>query len=338
MKIFENYNLKELNTFHLNVSAKKLVIIENENDVTEIPSLIQKEKYLILGGGSNVLFLNDFDGIIIKNEIKGKKITDETDEDIIVSIQSGEIWHDIVMWAIKNNWNGIENLALIPGTTGAAPVQNIGAYGVEIKDVLQSIKFFNLETKSFQVLDNKECLFSYRNSIFKNELKNKTFITDVTLKLKKKNHIYRTDYGNIKDELSKLNANKLTPELIAQAVINIRQSKLPDPSVIGNAGSFFKNPEVSKKQYEELKNQYPEIPVFPLENGNYKIAAGWMIEKCGLKGFEHKGAAVHSKQALVLINKNNATGKDIFELAQIVMKKVFDTFAVTLEPEVNIIQ
>jgi UDP-N-acetylmuramate dehydrogenase len=338
MKIFENYNLKELNTFHLNVSAKKLVIIENENDVTEIPSLIQKEKYLILGGGSNVLFLNDFDGIIIKNEIKGKKITDETDEDIIVSIQSGEIWHDIVMWAIKNNWNGIENLALIPGTTGAAPVQNIGAYGVEIKDVLQSVKFFNLETKSFQVLDNKECLFSYRNSIFKNELKNKTFITDVTLKLKKKNHIYRTDYGNIKDELSKLNANKLTPELIAQAVINIRQSKLPDPSVIGNAGSFFKNPEVSKKQYEELKNQYPEIPVFPLENGNYKIAAGWMIEKCGLKGFEHKGAAVHSKQALVLINKNNATGKDIFELAQIVMKKVFDTFAVTLEPEVNIIQ
>lgn len=337
MKIFENYNLKELNTFHLNVSAKKLVIIENEKDIAEMPHLVQNEKYLILGGGSNVLFLNDFDGIVVKNELRGKQITAEDEEYVTIHIKSGEIWHEAVMWCVKNNWNGIENLALIPGTVGAAPVQNIGAYGVELKDVLQSVRFFHLETNSFQTLTNQECKFSYRDSIFKNELKNKTFITDVTLKLKKKNHTYRTDYGNIKDELSRLNANKLTPEVIAQAVINIRQSKLPDPSVIGNAGSFFKNPEVSKKQYEYLKNKFPEIVAFPLENGNYKIAAGWMIEKCGLKGFEHKGAAVHSKQALVLINKNNATGKDIFELAQIVMKKVFDTFAVQLEPEVNII-
>ncbi|MCX7728550.1 MAG: UDP-N-acetylmuramate dehydrogenase [Bacteroidia bacterium] len=337
MKIFDNFNLKELNTFHISVNAKKLVVIESENELPQIQSIIKNNKYLILGGGSNVLFVNDFDGIIIKNEITGKEIIKETDEEIFLKIKSGEIWHDIVMWTVNNNWNGIENLSLIPGTAGAAPVQNIGAYGVEIKDVLEEVKIFHLETQSFQVLKNQECRFSYRDSIFKHELKDKTFITEIVLKLKKKNHVYKTDYGNIKEELSQLNVTTLSPEKIAQAVIRIRTSKLPDPAIIGNAGSFFKNPEVSSKKYLEIKNKYPDVVAFPLSNHTYKIAAGWMIEKLGLKGLEYKGAAVHSKQALVLINKNNATGKDLFDLSEIIINKIFDNFGILLEREVNII-
>lgn len=336
MKVFENFNLKNYNTFHLDVNAKKLVVVEKEEEINELKNFIQNEKYLILGGGSNVLFLNDFDGVVIKNEIKGKDILEEDEEYIVVEIKSGEVWHDVVMWSVKNNWNGIENLALIPGTTGAAPVQNIGAYGVEIKEVLENVKFFNFNTQTFETLNNAQCKFAYRDSIFKHELKNKVFITSIVLKLKKKNHVYRTDYGNIKDELNKV--KELTPEIIANTVIKIRQSKLPDPQITGNAGSFFKNPEIDEIQYLRIKEQFPDVVAFSLGNSRYKIAAGWMIEKCGLKGCEYKGAAVHTKQALVIINKHNATGKDIFELSQMIIQKVFDKFAIRLEPEVNIIQ
>lgn len=339
MKVFENYNLKNDNTFHLNVIAKKVIVIEKEEELIQLKDILNNSRFLILGGGSNVLFLNEyFDGVIIKNEMKGKEIIHQTEEEILLKINSGENWHNIVMWSVENNWNGIENLALIPGTVGAAPVQNIGAYGVEIKDVLESVRFFNVETQQFQILNNNECLFSYRNSIFKNELKDKVFITNITIRLRKQNHIYRLDYGNIKDELNKMNIKELSPKIIAQAVINIRQSKLPNPNEIGNAGSFFKNPEVDETKFSELKKRFPDIVAFPTADGKYKLAAGWMIEKCGLKGYVHKGAAVHHKQALVLINQNNATGQDIFELAQIIIRKIFDTFAVTLEPEVNIIQ
>lgn len=338
MKIFKNYNLKHLNTFHLDVNAKELVVIENENEIKQIAELINGKKYLILGGGSNVLFLSDFDGLVIKNEIRGKEILKETDDEIVIKLKSGEIWHDVVMWSVNNNWNGIENLALIPGTVGAAPVQNIGAYGVEIKDVLEDVEFYDLSKCIYQTLKNSECEFSYRDSIFKKELKNRVFITSIVLKLRKRNHVYHTGYGNIQDELKKRNVQKLSPSLIADVVTEIRKSKLPDPEMLGNAGSFFKNPEVNFQKYMDIKNRYPDIVAFPLENGHYKIAAGWMIEKCGLKGFEYKGAAVHSKQALVLVNKNNATGKNIYELAQIIMQRVFDTFAIYLEPEVNIIQ
>lgn len=338
MKILENYNLKTWNTFQLNVNTKKLLIIEDEKELVELKKHIHHEKYLILGGGSNVLFLNDFDGVIVKNEIKGKKNLEENDDAVIVSIKSGEVWHDVVMWSVENNWNGIENLALIPGTVGAAPVQNIGAYGVEIKDVLESVTFYHLEKNTFQTLKNNACRFSYRDSIFKQELKNKIFITEIVLKLKTKNHQYVTNYGNIVTELKNKNKEHLSPKIIAEVVIGIRTSKLPDPAQTGNAGSFFKNPEVPTHKYFELKEKFPDIIAFPVENGNYKIAAGWMIEKCGLKGYEHKGAAVHDKQALVLINKNNATGQAIYELSQIIIQKILDTFAIQLEPEVNIIQ
>ncbi|HPQ07756.1 MAG TPA: UDP-N-acetylmuramate dehydrogenase [Bacteroidia bacterium] len=337
MKIFENFSLKNHNTFHLDVYAKKCVILENTDELKTLDQIIGNDKFLILGGGSNVLFVNDFDGVIIKNEIKGKEIIDENDEYVNVKIKSGEVWHEMVMWSVKNNWNGIENLALIPGTVGAAPVQNIGAYGVEVKDVLQNVSIYNFETKKIEVLNNDQCKFSYRNSIFKNELKGKFFILEIVLQLRKKNHIYHTSYGTINTELEKRNIKEINPQIIAEIVMDIRKSKLPDPEKIGNAGSFFKNPEVSKNKYHELKNRYSDIVAYPVENGNYKLAAGWMIEHCGLKGYEYKGAAVHDKQALVLVNKNNASGKDILELAKIIIQKVFDKFAVKLEPEVNII-
>lgn len=337
MKILENYSLKNHNTFHLDVYAKKCVILENTDELKALDQIIGNDKFLILGGGSNVLFVNDFDGVIIKNEIKGKEITDENDEYVNVKIKSGEVWHEMVMWSVKNNWNGIENLALIPGTVGAAPVQNIGAYGVEVKDVLQNVSIYNFETKKIEVLNNDQCKFSYRNSIFKNELKGKFFILEIVLQLRKKNHIYHTSYGTINTELEKRNIKEINPQIIAEIVMDIRKSKLPDPEKIGNAGSFFKNPEVPKEQYLELKNRYSDIVAYPVENGNYKLAAGWMIEHCGLKGYEYKGAAVHDKQALVLVNKNNARGKDILELAKIIIQIVFDKFAVKLEPEVNII-
>jgi UDP-N-acetylmuramate dehydrogenase len=337
MKIFENYSLKNHNTFHLDVYAKKCVILENTDELKMLDQVIGNDKFLILGGGSNVLFVNDFDGVIIKNEIKGIEIIDESEEFVNVKIKSGENWHEIVMWSIKNNWNGIENLALIPGTVGAAPVQNIGAYGVEIKDVLQSVSIYNFETKKIEVLNNDQCKFSYRNSIFKNELKGKLYILEVVLQLRKKNHVYHTSYGTINAELEKRNIKEINPQIIAEIVMDIRKSKLPDPEKIGNAGSFFKNPEVSKNKYLDLKNRYSDIVAYPVENGNYKLAAGWMIDHCGLKGYEYRGAAVHDKQALVLVNKNNASGKDILELAKIIIQKVFDKFAVKLEPEVNII-
>ncbi len=334
MKVFNDISLLPYNTFKVDVKVKKFIIIDDENELKSVD--IDKNNYLVLGGGSNVLFTKDFNGTILKNEIKGKKIIEETEEYIVLNIKSGEIWHDIVIWTVENNWNGIENLALIPGTVGAAPIQNIGAYGVEIKDVLQDVRFFNFETKKIEILKSDECQFGYRDSIFKRSLKNKIFITDITIKLRKKNHVYRTDYGNIKEELTKRNIQALSPKVIADIVMDIRKSKLPDPAEIGNAGSFFKNPEVNLETYLRIKEKYPDVVVFKLENDKYKLAAGWLIEQCNMKGYEYKNAAVHIKQALVLINKNHATGKDIFELSEIIKQKVFSNFGVELEREVNI--
>ncbi|GIV26846.1 MAG: UDP-N-acetylenolpyruvoylglucosamine reductase [Bacteroidia bacterium] len=335
MKILKNLSLLPYNTFKINALANEMVVIENDNELENLH--LNQKPFLVLGGGSNILFTKNFDGIILKNEIKGKAIIDETEEEIALNIKSGENWHEIVMWSVENNWNGIENLALIPGTVGAAPVQNIGAYGVEIKDVLQYVRFYNFETRKFEQLNNSECQFGYRDSIFKRSLKNKIFITDIGIKLKKKNHHYKTDYGNIKDELKKQNISELSPRMIANIVIQIRKSKLPDPAEIGNAGSFFKNPEVSEEVLSKIKNQFPNVIYFPTNENRFKLAAGWMIEQCGLRGFEHKGAAVHTRQALVIINKQNATGESILELAQIIIEKVYQTFGVKLEPEVNIL-
>ncbi|MCX8142968.1 MAG: UDP-N-acetylmuramate dehydrogenase [Bacteroidia bacterium] len=335
MKILHNVSLLPFNTFKMNVKAKECRIIEDENELLKIDTLSQNS--LVLGGGSNVLFTKDYDGIILKNELKGREIIDESEEEILLNIKGGENWHSVVMWAVENNWNGIENLALIPGTMGAAPIQNIGAYGVEIKDVLEYVRFYHFDTKSFETIKNQDCQFAYRDSIFKRSLKNKVFITDVGLRLRKKNHQYKLDYGNIREELDKRNIQTIRPKLIAEVVMHIRQTKLPDPNVVGNAGSFFKNPEVSEEVYWRLKEKFPNIVAYSIGNNKYKLAAGWMIEYCGFKGYVHKGAAVHTRQALVLINQKNATGKDILELANIIIDKVNQVFGVILEPEVNII-
>ena len=337
MKIYSNVSLLPYHTFQIDVRAETLMVIENEEDLKRMPDLFNK-KFLILGGGSNVLFTENFQGIVLKNEIKGKSLVKETEEEVWLNIKSGEIWHDVVMWSVENNWNGIENLALIPGTMGAAPIQNIGAYGVEIKDVLEYVEGYDLQSKKMVRWSNQECAFGYRESVFKSLLKNKVFITAVGIKLKKKNHRYKTEYGTIREELEKQGVRELSPKVIADVVIKIRMSKLPDPKGMGNAGSFFKNPEVDEGVYRDLKERYPNIVAFSMPDKKYKLAAGWLIEQCGLKGYAYKGAAVHSKQALVLVNQHQATGKEVLELAQRIKEEVFKKFGVYLEEEVHIIK
>ena len=339
MQFQQNISLQKFNTFKIDVKADYVFVITSEDELLQLVKdpVFLKNNRLIIGGGSNILFTEDFKGLVIKNELKGKNIIKETENKIWINIKSGEVWHDFVMWAVQHNYSGIENLALIPGTIGAAPIQNIGAYGVEAKDIIEKVGFFNFDTQQFSELTANECNFGYRESIFKKELKNKIFVTDVTFCLNKKTNTYKTDYGSINDEIKKRNVQNLTANIVAEIVMDIRKSKLPNPDITGNAGSFFKNPEVTKEKYLEIKNINPNAVGYALENGNYKLAAGWLIESCGLKGFEIHGAAVHDKQALVLINKNNTTGKDVLLLSQHIQKVVFEKYGVSLEPEVNII-
>jgi len=337
LQIKERVNLKPYNTFGIEVWGKYFTEINGESDFLELvkTDIYKSNQKLILGGGSNILFTKDFEGIVIKNNLKGINIISETEEEVIVKANAGEVWHEFVMWCLDKNYYGLENLSLIPGCVGASPMQNIGAYGVEIKDVFYGLEAIDIESGDKRSFNLKECNFGYRESVFKHELKNKYLISSVSFKLKK-NATVNTSYGAINDELIKMNITKPTIADVSQAVINIRQSKLPDPKITGNAGSFFKNPEVAKDHYLNLKSKFDNLVAYALPNGNYKLAAGWLIEQCGLKGYELNGAAVHTKQALVLINKNNCDGNSVYELSTYVLKKVFDTFGVTLEREVNI--
>lgn len=336
--IKENENLKPYNTFGIEAHCDFFVEI---NSVSEFQSLIKnniyvRNKKLILGGGSNILLTGDFKGIVIKNNIKGIEVVDETEGQVIVKVSAGEVWHDFVLWCINRNLGGIENLSMIPGCVGASPMQNIGAYGVEIKDVFVELEACSLSTGEKRVFKKQECKFGYRESVFKNEYKNQFFITSVTFILSK-NPVINTSYGAINTELSAMKVNKPGIKEVSKAIISIRQSKLPNPEEIGNAGSFFKNPEVTREKYLEIKKQNEQLVAYPLESGSFKLAAGWLIEQCGLKGFEWHGAAVHLKQALVLVNKSNCRGKDVLELSQIVINKVSEKFGVELEREVNIV-
>jgi UDP-N-acetylmuramate dehydrogenase len=336
--ITKHKNLKPYNTFGIEAFCDYFVEI---NSIDEFQELLQHETYinnekLIIGGGSNLLFTKDFRGIVIKNNLKGKEIVWENEEAAIVKIGAGENWHELVMWCIEKGLCGIENLSLIPGCVGASPMQNIGAYGVEIKELFYELEAYDLRDGTLHKFNKEDCNFGYRESVFKHEHKNKFLITSVSYRLKKKASL-NVSYGAIGAELQAAGITEPTTRDVSDAVIRIRKSKLPDPAETGNAGSFFKNPEISAKKHSELKNEFPEIVAYALPNGNYKLAAGWLIEQCGLKGYEHNGAAVHVKQALVLINKNNCTGKDVYELSGYVMQKVFDKFGVTLEREVNIV-
>ncbi|MFT3911197.1 MAG: UDP-N-acetylmuramate dehydrogenase [Ferruginibacter sp.] len=339
MIIQQDISLKHLNTFGIDVWAKYFSIFTSINDLQEIfegNAKGQTPNPLILGGGSNILFTKNVNGLVLKNEIKGIEKINEDDDHVYIQAGAGENWHSFVMHCLENNYAGIENLALIPGNVGASPMQNIGAYGVEIKDTFHSLEAFNIEEKKTVSFNKADCAFGYRESVFKNKYKGQFIITSVTYKLNK-NPVFNISYGAIKEELEKMKLHELNIRNIAQAVMNIRSSKLPDPKVIGNAGSFFKNPEIDIILFEKLLAQFPNIVGYKLNDGKVKLAAGWLIEHCGWKGYRKGDAGCHEKQALVLVNYGNAKGSEIFDLSTEILMSVKDKFNVTLEREVNII-
>jgi UDP-N-acetylmuramate dehydrogenase len=335
MNIYKNYCLKENNTFKVNVNADTFIEYDSDaeillyfNDNKEIFS----SNLMVLGEGSNILFTDNFTGTIIHPKTKEINILKEFNDKIFVKASAGVIWDDFVEWTIKNKAYGLENLSLIPGTVGAAAVQNIGAYGSEVGNFIDSVTYFDLKDKRVVTISGKECEFGYRCSIFKTELKNRILILSANFCLNKF-PVLNTDYADIKNFFgTKTDINALE---LRNAVIQIRNNKLPDPKIIGNAGSFFKNPVVNREIFDSLVCEFPDLRYYILNDGNYKIAAGWMIDKCGLKGFEQNGVAVHEKQALVIINKSgNISGRDIVEFSEFVQSKVFEMFNIKLEPEV----
>jgi len=336
MEVQKNYSLKEKNTFGIDAKAKLFAAPKSVEELELIFTFddFKSEKLLILGGGSNMLFTSDFDGFAIHPEIFGRNIIFEDENNVIVLANASEDWDGFVEWTVNKGLGGLENLSLIPGTVGACPIQNIGAYGVEVGDVIEKVDAIEISTGKLHQFTNDECRFEYRNSIFKSILRGQFIITSVYFKLLKEPN-FKIHYGAVEEELKKLGTVNL--KNIRQAVINIRESKLPDPTNTPNAGSFFKNPVVSKEHLENIQKDYPEIVSYKIDDDNFKLAAGWMIDKLGWKGQCHGGAAVHDKQALVLVNKNNASGKEIIELAQKIRQSVIDNFKVELEFEVNVI-
>ena len=339
MEILENISLKSDNTFGIDVIAKYYYTIDSAEAFIALSQteIFQNNKYLLLGGGSNVLFTSDYDGLIIKNNLKGISIVEENNDHIILNVGSGENWHEFVLYCIKNDWGGIENMSLIPGTVGAAPIQNIGAYGIEIKDILISVETIEIDSSRAFTFKNKDCLFDYRSSIFKGLYKGKHFITNVQLKLTKQNHLISTQYGDIQGVLSERNISQPTIKNVSDAVISIRQSKLPDPKIIGNAGSFFKNPIINQSQFEVFIASHPEAPSYKVGDHKVKVPAGWLIEQCGWKGKVIGNTGSHAKQALVLVNHGNAEGNEVKTLAHKIIASVKTKFGIDIEPEVNII-
>jgi UDP-N-acetylmuramate dehydrogenase len=290
---------------------------------------------LILGGGSNILFAQNVEGLVLKNDIEGIEKVQEDDEHVYIKAGAGVRWHHLVLHSIANNWAGLENLSLIPGNVGASPMQNIGAYGVELKDVFYELEAYHLHDKTVVSFTNSDCAFGYRESVFKRQYKNQFIILQVTYKLRKKPS-FNTSYGAIEQELEHMGIKDLSIQAISQAVINIRTSKLPDPKIIGNAGSFFKNPQIPNSQFQLLKEVYPSIIGYPVGDSDTKLAAGWLIEQCGWKGYRQGDAGCHAKQALVLVNYGNASGNEIFELSEKIIASVTEKFGVVLEREVNV--
>ena len=337
MQLLNNYSLKKYHTFGTDVYAQYFVEV---NSIEEFKKLQQNLIYknnslLIIGGGSNLLFTKNYSGLVIKNNLHGIDIIKQDEECVWVKVAAGENWHNFVLWAVNNNYGGVENLSLIPGCVGASPMQNIGAYGVEIKDICYSVGAIDLQNGHERTFTNTECKFGYRESVFKHALKNQYLITSVVFKLNKK-PILNTSYGAIEQELRAMGVTKPNIKDISDAVIEIRSSKLPDPAKIGNAGSFFKNPEVSKEKHDVLKQKFPNLVAYVLDNGNYKLAAGWLIEQCGFKGKRVGDAGVHVNQALVLVNYGTAKGSEIYMLSQQILDAVYNTYGVVLEREVNI--
>jgi UDP-N-acetylmuramate dehydrogenase len=338
MKTVKNISLKNLNTFGVDVKSKYFVEIYTEEELKQVlrTETFSNIKKLIIGSGSNILFTKDYNGLVIKNSISGIKLCDENNNDVIVEAGAGVIWEDMVQYCVDRNYGGIENLSYIPGTVGAAPIQNIGAYGQEFEETLSELNGIYSDSCKTGKLNKSECNFSYRNSIFKSDLKNKFIITSVRLKLNKNPNV-NLSYNPVKEAVEKRNIKHPTIKDIREIVINIRKSKLPDPNELSNAGSFFKNPVITREKFKILKKKYPELKYFFVDEDNYKIPAAWLIEKCEWKGKRIGDAGTHKTQPLVIVNYGNASGKDIYELSSMIKIDVKKNFDIILENEVNIL-
>ncbi|HQA74505.1 UDP-N-acetylmuramate dehydrogenase [Flavobacterium sp.] len=337
MQIHTNFSLKNYNTFGIEAKAKQFVAVHSIDELKTVLENHATEKKFILGGGSNMLLTQDIDSLVIHIDLKGKKILKEDDDFVWVESQAGENWHEFVLWTIDQNFGGLENMSLIPGNVGTTPVQNIGAYGAEIKDTFVSCEAMEITTQKMKSFSKEECRFGYRESIFKHEVKDKYIITSVTFKLTNRNHKISVEYGDIKAELAKNNIEKPSLKDVSNAVITIRNSKLPNPKELGNSGSFFKNPILSREQFLKVQEQFPDVKHFDISETEVKVPAGWLIEHSGLKGYRKDDAGVHKNQALVLVNYGKATGQDILSLSKYVQKTVFDKYGIAIEAEVNVI-
>lgn len=342
MQIQENISLRHYNSFGINAYARYFSSFSNVDELGALLATQKKSPALILGGGSNLLLTGDVDGLVLKNDIKGIEETGEDNAYIYVHAGAGENWHRFVQYCIQRGWAGLENLSLIPGNVGASPMQNIGAYGVEIKDVFNSLTAFHIHDKTIHTFTPGDCEFGYRESVFKRKYKGEYIILNVIFRLRK-HPVFHTEYGAIQQELEAMKITELSIQAISQAVINIRSSKLPDPAVIGNAGSFFKNPSIPKEQFLQLKEKYNNIVGYENPDGTIKLAAGWLIEHAGpepgisWKGYRRGDAGCHAKQALVLVNYGNAIGEEIYDLSEAILQSVQQKFGVILEREVNIV-
>jgi UDP-N-acetylmuramate dehydrogenase len=335
MKPTRSVSLKNFNTFGVDAVAKRYVSISEVKELQEIVAL-EKELF-VLSGGSNLLLTQDLDTLVIHLNTKGKELVALDKTHAKIKVQAGENWHEFVLWCLEKNYGGLENLSLIPGNVGTSPIQNIGAYGVEVKDRITEVEALEIATGKLQIFENKDCHFGYRESVFKNKLKGQYILTSVTFQLSTKAHQIEASYGAIQEELALKHIFQPTPKDISAAVIKIRNSKLPNPKDIGNSGSFFKNPVVGKTLFTTVQKKFKDLPYYVLTDDRYKIPAGWLIEQCGFKGKRFGTVGVHEKQALVLVNYGSATGKEVIALAQKIQASVLQRFAISLEMEVNVI-
>jgi UDP-N-acetylmuramate dehydrogenase len=337
MTIQNNFSLKKYNTFGIEAKAKQFIAVHSLEDLKTVLQEHQSEQKFILGGGSNMLLTQDINALVIHIDLKGKKVLKEEDDFVWVESQAGENWHEFVLWTIDQNFGGLENMSLIPGNVGTTPVQNIGAYGTEIKDTFISCEAINIATQNMKTFSKEECQFGYRESIFKHEAKDQFIITSVVFKLTKSKHKINTSYGDITKELEKQKVVTPTLKDVSNAVIAIRQSKLPDPKELGNSGSFFKNPIISKEQYEKAHTLHPEMPHYVISETQVKVPAGWLIEKAGFKGKRFGDAGIHKNQALVLVNYGNATGQEILAVSRDIQATILRKFGIAIEAEVNVV-
>ncbi|MFI1745462.1 UDP-N-acetylmuramate dehydrogenase [Thalassobellus sediminis] len=337
MHIEQNISLKPYNTFGIDVTADYFVSVNSIDSLKKALSLKNQPNKLILGGGSNMLLTKNQDALVIQLNLKGISIVSEDEDFAIIKVNAGENWHELILWCLKNDFGGLENMSLIPGNVGTAPIQNIGAYGVELKDHFVSCEALSIETGNIESFNKADCNFGYRNSIFKNVVKGKYIITSVTFKLTKRNHKLNINYGAIASQLEDSGIKTPTIQDVSKAVIAIRESKLPDPKHIGNSGSFFKNPVISKSQFNILAKNFEDIPSYIVSDDEVKVPAGWLIEKAGFKGKRFGNYGVHKKQALVLVNYGNAKGEDILNLSKLIQKTVKRLFNISIEAEVNIL-